>query len=289
MVSVKPVCKIEGCDRNVKAHGYCKKHYDRWLTVRPDGKLCSEERCLGVAFVKGLCQQHYSKAAYDKRKVKFCALPNCFGALWAKGMCQKHWSDSRRDNDQSMRQVRVKEVQIDMEQIKDVLTSGEVAKITNVAPRTVAKWIDSGMLTGYRLPGSKDRRVEKTNLLRFMQEHKMSVHLSSKRNVILYGVQEDQADIIKSLTENELGVNIHVTKDSFSAGVLVGETKPNAILVDSDDLSSILPMLRAMDLSSAEVIIATSDDPSKLHGLSVNFLPKPYRVKDAMGIIAKHI
>ena len=42
---------------------------------------------------------------------------------------------------------------------KDVLTTGEVAKICNVAPRTVSKWFDSGALTGYRIPGSKDRRI----------------------------------------------------------------------------------------------------------------------------------
>ena len=34
---------------------------------------------------------------------------------------------------------------------KDVLTTGEVAKICNVASRTVSKWFDSGQLKGYRL------------------------------------------------------------------------------------------------------------------------------------------
>ena len=42
---------------------------------------------------------------------------------------------------------------------KDVLTTGEVAKICNVAARTVSKWFDSGQIEGYRIPGSKDRRI----------------------------------------------------------------------------------------------------------------------------------
>ena len=50
--------------------------------------------------------------------------------------------------------------------VKDVLTTGEVAKICNVAPRTVSKWFDSGALHGYRIPGSKDRRIP-LNQLRF--------------------------------------------------------------------------------------------------------------------------
>ena len=42
---------------------------------------------------------------------------------------------------------------------KDILTTGEVAQICNVAPRTVSKWFDSGQLRGYRIPGSRDRRI----------------------------------------------------------------------------------------------------------------------------------
>ena len=54
---------------------------------------------------------------------------------------------------------------------KDVLTTGEVAKICNVASRTVSKWFDSGQLRGYRIPGSKDRRIPVSNLVKFMKSH----------------------------------------------------------------------------------------------------------------------
>ena len=50
--------------------------------------------------------------------------------------------------------------------VKDVLTTGEVAKICSVAPRTVSKWFDSGALHGYRIPGSKDRRIPLNQLIR---------------------------------------------------------------------------------------------------------------------------
>ena len=41
--------------------------------------------------------------------------------------------------------------------MKKVFTTGQVAKICKVAPRTVSKWFDSGRLRGYRIPGSQDR------------------------------------------------------------------------------------------------------------------------------------
>ena len=52
-----------------------------------------------------------------------------------------------------------------------VFTTGQVAKICKVAPRTVSKWFDSGRLKGYRIPGSQDRRIPREYLIKFLKEH----------------------------------------------------------------------------------------------------------------------
>src|SRR5262245_3289173 len=54
---------------------------------------------------------------------------------------------------------------------KKVFTTGQVAGIVKVAPRTVVKWFDSGRLRGYRIPGTQDRRVPREHLVRFLKEH----------------------------------------------------------------------------------------------------------------------
>jgi len=54
-----------------------------------------------------------------------------------------------------------------------VLTNGQVAKICRVASRTAARWFDKGLLRGFRVPGSKDRRVLVSALADFMQQHGM--------------------------------------------------------------------------------------------------------------------
>ncbi len=54
-------------------------------------------------------------------------------------------------------------------------TTGEVAKIYSVAPRTVSKWIDSGRLRGYRVPRSEHRRVPYMYLLPFLTEHNIPI------------------------------------------------------------------------------------------------------------------
>jgi len=57
----------------------------------------------------------------------------------------------------------------------NVLTTGDVANICNVAPRTVSKWFDKGLLNGYRIPGSKDRRIPIDELARFMAAHRIPI------------------------------------------------------------------------------------------------------------------
>lgn len=48
-------------------------------------------------------------------------------------------------------------------------TTGGVAKIIGVSPRTVQKWVDSGRLVAWRLPESQDRRILAHELLAFLE------------------------------------------------------------------------------------------------------------------------
>ena len=59
---------------------------------------------------------------------------------------------------------------------RNVFTTGEVAKICYVAPRTVSQWVDRKLLKGYRLPGSKDRRITIPELVAFMKKYEIPGH-----------------------------------------------------------------------------------------------------------------
>jgi two-component system response regulator RpaA len=54
-----------------------------------------------------------------------------------------------------------------------VFTTGQIARLVRVAPRTVSKWFDSGRLQGYRIPGTADRRIPEASLAKFLAEHGM--------------------------------------------------------------------------------------------------------------------
>jgi hypothetical protein len=54
------------------------------------------------------------------------------------------------------------------------LSTGDLARAFCVVARTVSKWIDSGMLKGYRLPGpGGHRRVRRIDAARFAREHQL--------------------------------------------------------------------------------------------------------------------
>jgi len=45
----------------------------------------------------------------------------------------------------------------------------------NVASRTVQKWFDTGLLGGYRTPGSKTRRIPAADLVDFLNRYNMPI------------------------------------------------------------------------------------------------------------------
>lgn len=55
----------------------------------------------------------------------------------------------------------------------EIFTTGDIARHLRAAPRSVGKWIDAGLLPGYRLPGSGDRRVTRAALIKFLADNNM--------------------------------------------------------------------------------------------------------------------
>ena len=118
--------------------------------------------------------------------------------------------------------------------VKDVLTTGEVAKICNVAPRTVSKWFDSGALHGYRIPGSKDRRIPLNQLIRFMKQHGMPLNglMTGQTRVLIVDDEQDIVEVLEKILEDEAKYEVEVAKGGFAAGMTAEKFRPHVILLD---------------------------------------------------------
>ena len=116
-----------------------------------------------------------------------------------------------------------------------VFTTGQVAKICKVAPRTVSKWFDSGRLKGYRIPGSQDRRIPREYLIKFLTEHGMPTgDLEDETLAKVLIVAQDQV-LVENL-KRELPVDkafkVAVAASGFDAGIQAESFHPDCIIVD---------------------------------------------------------
>ena len=119
---------------------------------------------------------------------------------------------------------------------KDILTTGEVARICKVAPRTVSKWFDSGQLRGYRIPGSKDRRIPRSELRVFMDRHGIPQNGLESEGPLALVVGNNSASgkqqIEALLVQNRF--DVQSAESAFAAGILAERLKPCLIIWDID-------------------------------------------------------
>jgi len=117
---------------------------------------------------------------------------------------------------------------------KNVLTTGDVAKICHVAPRTVSKWFDNGQLRGYRIPGSKDRRIPVNELIRFMKTHNMptSELAVGKIRVLLVDSNIKEATTMADSLRRKADYDVQIVKSNFETGSAIHKFMPHVLLIN---------------------------------------------------------
>ncbi|MDP6541357.1 MAG: helix-turn-helix domain-containing protein [Phycisphaerales bacterium] len=117
---------------------------------------------------------------------------------------------------------------------KQVFTTGEAAKICKVSQQTIIRCFDSGRLQGFKVPGSRFRRIPRAELLRFMQHNDMDMSRLEEGplRVLVVGVAPSQSDsAIKEYSQGRR-VDIRHADDAWSSGYITHEFKPSLILLN---------------------------------------------------------
>ncbi|MBU2213981.1 response regulator [Patescibacteria group bacterium] len=153
-----------------------------------------------------------------------------------------------------------------------VFTTGQVAKICKVAPRTVKKWFDSGRLRGYRIPGSQDRRIPREYLIKFLKEHEMPLgDLEDEAMAKVLIVAQDQVLIenIKRELPLERSFKVAVAASGFDAGIQAETFRPDCVIVDfsigrPEALQICQNLRRNPEFSDVIIITLLQDDGSSM-------------------------
>src|SRR5947199_1545926 len=84
--------------------------------------------------------------------------------------------------------------------MKTVFTTGEAAKICKVSQQTIIRCFDNGQLKGFRVPGSRFRRIPRESLFKFMRDNGIPTDAleSGKRKVLLV---DDDVDLVEMMSK----------------------------------------------------------------------------------------
>jgi excisionase family DNA binding protein len=179
---------------------------------------------------------------------------------------------------------------------RNVLTTGDVAKICNVAPRTVSKWFDSGQLKGYRIPGSKDRRIPLNELIRFMKANNMPTEAlaAGKLRVLVLDSDEGSGMGLQEALRTRGGYEVLVARNGFEAGAAAQKFAPHVVLINllnnGIDAHSICSSMRSSeDLATIKIValanqLGSQEAAALLHGGFDGYVSNP---SDAGEIIKK--
>ena len=138
--------------------------------------------------------------------------------------------------------------------MKTVFTTGEAAKICKVSQQTIIRCFDNGQLKGFRVPGSKFRRIPRESLYRFMRDNQIPTDAleSGKRKVLLVDDDAELVEVTARLLEDDGRFEVKIAANGFDAGMMVKEYRPDIMLLDV-----MLP-----DINGKEVCMRVRSDAS---------------------------
>jgi excisionase family DNA binding protein len=143
----------------------------------------------------------------------------------------------------------------------DILTTFQAARLCGVSHKSIERWIDAGLLPGFRTPGGH-RRVYRSDLLGFVQARRTSENVEAKTAPPNEGtprvlvVDDDPAirelfvDFFNSAHPNQY--SIEVAASGYEAGLMVERFRPHVVILD----------LMMPDLNGFEVCERTRQDPA---------------------------
>ena len=84
--------------------------------------------------------------------------------------------------------------------MKTVFTTGEAAKICKVSQQTIIRCFDNGTLKGFRVPGSRFRRIPRDQLFAFMKDNGIPTDAleSGKRKVLIV---DDDVELVELMVD----------------------------------------------------------------------------------------
>lgn len=192
-----------------------------------------------------------------------------------------------------------------MDKMKNLYTTGEAAEICNISQQTIIRCFDSGKLDGFRVPGSRFRRIPRDKLIKFMKENGIPLDNfnTDRGGKIKVLIVDDDAEIVELMVDvlmRDGRFDIRTSSSGYDAGLMTHQFMPDVIVLDymlPDVNGNIVcqTIKRNPDFENIKVIIVSGvvnqeEIQELLEAGATEFLRKPFnivelvnRILDAVG------
>ncbi len=182
---------------------------------------------------------------------------------------------------------------------KAVFTTGEAAQVCKLSQQTIIRCFDSGQLGGFRVPGSRFRRIPRDALVEFMKRNGIPLEgMEDDRIHVL--VVDDDPQIIELFADVLAGdgrFEVATATTGYDAGVMTQQFRPDIVVLDYmlPDINGnvVCRTIRENpDLAHIKVLIISGMvDPREIDALKQagadEFIKKPFNIEKVVSRIVE--
>ena len=183
--------------------------------------------------------------------------------------------------------------------MKTVFTTGEAEKICKVSQQTIIRCFDSGQLKGFRVPGSRFRRIPRDQLYSFMRDNGIPTDAldSGRRKILVVDDDEELVELICDSLERDARLDVRNVNNGFGAGMMIKEFRPDLIVLDvmlpdinGKEVCTLVRSQKAMDDVRIICIsgMVETDKIQELRDAGANdFMKKPFDIEELVARICQ--
>ncbi|MGA1979907.1 MAG: response regulator [Sedimentisphaerales bacterium] len=182
--------------------------------------------------------------------------------------------------------------------MKELFTTGDVADICRISQQTVIRCFDAGRIEGFRVPGSKFRRIPRQKLIKFMKENDIPLdNIESGRKKVL--IVDDDAEIIELIVDvlaRDGRFETKTASSGYEAGISTQRFRPDLILLDymlPDINGNVVcqtirknPEFESIKIIIVSGVVKRDEIDQLLKSGAEDFLKKPFDIAELTGKIA---
>ncbi len=173
---------------------------------------------------------------------------------------------------------------------KNVYTTGEAAEVCNLSQQTIIRCFDGGQLNGFRVPGSKFRRIPRGELMKFMRANGMPLEMlgTGKTRILVVDDDPQIVELFVDVLKRDGRFEVATASTGYDAGVQTQSFQPDIVILDYmlPDINGnvVCKTIRDNpDLSSIKILIISglinqAEIDQLLSAGANDFIKKPFNI-----------